>query len=601
MLSATTWTASRSASGAPSADQRFRGALRPLAAALCALVLTAPAVGCAQGTAKPDTARVARGGTLTMLSATDVDFLDPGRTYYTAGYQIALATQRPLYSFAPGDARRPRPDLAAAPPQIADGGRTLTVRLRSGVRFSPPVRRPVRSTDVAYALERAFSASVANPYTSYFGDLVGAPSSPTHGVRPIRGISTPDARTIVFHLRRPTAAAFAMALAMPVTAPVPPEYARPFDARSPSTYNTHVVATGPYMVRNDAAGRLVGYQPGRSIELVRNPSWRPSTDARPAYADRIVVHTDRSDRTLSSKQVFLGHGLVLNGVVPPEELRQRPHDRAHRFATVPLPGFRYFPLNTRIPPLNRVDVRRAIQAAFDREGAQRLRGGPATGAIATHYLPPGVTGFDAAGGSAGPGFDFLARDHAGGDLALARRYLRRAGYASGRYEGDATLLMVGPNSEPDRTVAEFVQTQIERLGFHVRLRLMAYDTALVDWCQVPARRVAVCGGLTWSSDFPDPASMMELAFAGFAIQPQNNGNMAQLAVPAIDRAMRRAETLQGAARERAWGRIDRMVTARAPGILLQWDRATLLCSRDVAGVANAWMAGWDLSYTGLRR
>lgn len=148
MLSATTWTASRSASGAPSADQRFRGALRPLAAALCALVLTAPAVGCAQGTAKPDTARVARGGTLTMLSATDVDFLDPGRTYYTAGYQIALATQRPLYSFAPGDARRPRPDLAAAPPQIADGGRTLTVRLRSGVRFSPPVRRRGRGRRV---------------------------------------------------------------------------------------------------------------------------------------------------------------------------------------------------------------------------------------------------------------------------------------------------------------------------------------------------------------------------------------------------------------------------------------------------------------------
>jgi len=36
------------------------------------------------------------GGTLTMLAASDVDFLDPGHTYYVLGFQVALATQRPL-------------------------------------------------------------------------------------------------------------------------------------------------------------------------------------------------------------------------------------------------------------------------------------------------------------------------------------------------------------------------------------------------------------------------------------------------------------------------------------------------------------------------
>src|SRR5690349_5727660 len=47
-----------------------------------------------------------RGGSVTLLSSTDVDYLDPGHTYYTVGYTILYATQRPLYSVKPGQAER---------------------------------------------------------------------------------------------------------------------------------------------------------------------------------------------------------------------------------------------------------------------------------------------------------------------------------------------------------------------------------------------------------------------------------------------------------------------------------------------------------------
>ena len=40
---------------------------------------------------------------------------------------------------------------------------------------------------------------------------------------------------------------------MPITTPVPQEYAAPFDKKTPSTYDQHVTFTGPYMVKNDAA------------------------------------------------------------------------------------------------------------------------------------------------------------------------------------------------------------------------------------------------------------------------------------------------------------------------------------------------------------
>ena len=52
-----------------------------------------------------------KGGKVTFLAAADVDYLDPGQTYYTFGYTVAYATQRPLYSFKPDDADTPVPDL----------------------------------------------------------------------------------------------------------------------------------------------------------------------------------------------------------------------------------------------------------------------------------------------------------------------------------------------------------------------------------------------------------------------------------------------------------------------------------------------------------
>ena len=120
-----------------------------------------------------------RGGKVTFLAAADVDYLDPGQSYYTFGYAVLYATQRPLYSFEPDDAENPVPDLAESEPEISEDNKTITVKLRSGVRFSPPVDREVTSKDVKYAFERAFSENVPSGYaTSYFADIKGAPDAP---------------------------------------------------------------------------------------------------------------------------------------------------------------------------------------------------------------------------------------------------------------------------------------------------------------------------------------------------------------------------------------------------------------------------------------
>ncbi len=542
-----------------------------------------------------------RGGTLTMLAASDVDFLDPGHAYYALGIQIALATQRPLYGFRPGDLSRQVPDLASGPPAISADGRTITVHIRRGVRFSPPVGREVVSSDVAYAFNRFFSVNVGGQYPGYFADLVGVPAKPTRGVHAISGITTPDARTIVFRLRKPSAAAFVGALTLPASAPVPPEYARQFDAENPSTYNTHVVATGPYMVRNDRQGTTVGYQAGRQIELVRNPNWNRATDRRPAHLDRVLVRTNASDSNIAARQVLNGSHKVLDGTPPPSILKDVSERHDPQAVQLPMGGYRFLPINTTIKPFDKLDVRKAVLAGFDRQAARQARGGPITGPLATHLLPPGIPGFEEAGGAAGPGYDFVSPKSPGGNPALAAQYMRRAGYPTGRYTGKEQFLVAAGNSPSEKSVAQVVQAQLEKLGFRIRLRFVPSDALFTSWCTVPSRKLLTCGsGLAWLKDFPDPQPMLQPVFAGNAIKSTNNSNYSQLNDPAINAAMAKAVYLRGAARRQAWARIDRMIVAQAAVVPLQWEVSTLIRAKDVVGVPNVYFGSWDLSYTSLK-
>ena len=56
-----------------------------------------------------------------MLSAGDVDFLDPGKTYYIYTIGIINALHRGLYAYLAAGRDKPVPDLAADMPEISDG------------------------------------------------------------------------------------------------------------------------------------------------------------------------------------------------------------------------------------------------------------------------------------------------------------------------------------------------------------------------------------------------------------------------------------------------------------------------------------------------
>jgi peptide/nickel transport system substrate-binding protein len=528
-----------------------------------------------------------RGGKLTVLSSGDVDFLDPGKTYYVYAIGIVDALHRGLYSYPPGKTAEPVPDLAEDDPEISADGKTVTVKLRRGVMFSDPVDREVTSADVKYAVERAFTSNVANGYVfTYFGDLVGAPAEPGP-YREIRGIRTPDDHTIVFELKAGTGAALAGALAMPISVPVPKEFARRYDRESPSTYGEqHAVFTGPYMVENDGKGDLTGFTPGRRISLVRNPQYADVGDYRPAFLDAIEFQSGNDDIATATRRILSGEGMASGDLQPPaNRLKSLLESDREQLSVVPGGGWRAISMDTSRPPFDDLDVRKAVIAGFDRTAARQQRGGEALGPIAQHFIPPGMAGFEESNGADGwPEFDWMRAPD--GDRALAAKYFRAAGFASGRYEGGDPLLLVADNAEPDKSIAQITEQQLDEMGFETKLRLVTRDTMLTKFCQVSGSEVSVCPSFGWSQDFSDPQTVLDPTFNGELILQASNVNWPELDDPKVNAALDKAKAItEPDARAAAFAEANKLIVGAAPTITSAESSAS---SRSVTRASPTW-------------
>jgi peptide/nickel transport system substrate-binding protein len=306
------------------------------------------------------------------------------------------------------------------------------------------------------------------------------------------------------------------------------------------------------------------------------------------------------DATVASRQILTGSHMVNGDVVAPGNVLATATRRYKgQLVSVPAGGSHWVALNNAIPPFNDINVRKAVLAGFNRQAMLLTRGGRAVGDIPTHMIPPGVPGFDQAGGYKGPGLDFLAKPQ--GDMNLAAQYFKKAGFSSGKYEGKDTLLMVGTAGGVEEKAAEVAQQNLENMGFKVRLRLVTHDAMYTKYCNVPSQKVQVCPNVGWFKDFPDPQTILDPTFNGKNIIPSNNVNYSQLDVPAINKAMDRAELLTDAnQRAQAWAQIDRMVTEQAPLVPWIWDKYPLIESKDVQGVPSQVNTSWDLAWTSLK-
>jgi peptide/nickel transport system substrate-binding protein len=245
-------------------------------------------------------------------------------------------------------------------------------------------------------------------------------------------------------------------------------------------------------------------------------------------------------------------------------------------------------------------VRKAVIAGFNRAAARQQRGGEALGPIAQHLIPPGMAGFEESNAEQGwvDEMDWLASEE--GDRAKSAEYFKAAGFASGKYEGDEELLIVGDNAEPDKSISQITEQQLNEMGFKTTLRLVTRDTMFTKFCNVPDSEVHVCPSVGWAQDFADPQTMLDPTFNGNNIFETSNSNWPELDVPEVNEAIEAAKLVTDPA-ERAteWANVNKLIMEQAPSIPYMWDYQATVASPNVRGVQNGYSTTWDLNFTSI--
>ena len=193
-----------------------------------------------------------------------------------------------------------------------------------------------RPKDIKYAFERAFSKNVPAGYAgTYFSSTSRArPTKPTTGDQ--ADLRHQDARRPHDRLQAQDGRArrcVAAALVMPITMPVPEEYAKKFDAKTPvdvrPVRRLHRPVHGQ---ERPARASSIGRDAGQAIDIVRNPNWDKTTDYRPAYLDEITIEEGNDDltRRLAPQRSAAARRMCCDSGQPPAPVLKQARSRRTR-------------------------------------------------------------------------------------------------------------------------------------------------------------------------------------------------------------------------------------------------------------------------------
>src|SRR5207253_11000397 len=136
----------------------------------------------------------------------------------------------------------------------------------------------------------------------------------------------------------------------------------------------------------------------------------------------------------------------------------------------------------------------------------KARGGALVSNVMTHFIYPEQPGFEQAGGAAGPKVDY--NEHPQGDMAVAEKYMKLAGFPSGKYTGNATVQVVGSTGNPASTDAEIANQTLKNLGFKTKFNLVDQSAMYSKYCGVVSEEIDVCPNVGWLADFPDGQAVL---------------------------------------------------------------------------------------------
>jgi peptide/nickel transport system substrate-binding protein len=512
---------------------------------LLALVGVLAVVGAACGTGDDGGGgggggQITRGGTLLGGLESDVDAaFDPQKEYYSVTWGFyhccllrTLVTTPAVPSGEGGDELQP--DLATEVPEPSEDGLTYTFNIREGLNFAPPYQdTPITAQSFINAMEREATPAVGAGYPFYYSVIEGFDEFSAGDADSISGM-TANGQTLEVTLTRP-AGDFPFRMMMPAAAPIPDGA----DEGHEKDYGRFLISSGPYMFEGaDEAEApptepFPGYEPGRSIVLVRNPSWDSgSDDIREAYLDRIEVTIGLTTEDMQNKIKAGELDINLDGVPPPQIIQEYQNDpeRQDQVGSFVGDGVYYVSMNVAEPPFDDVNVRKAVNLVTDKDGLLRIRGGPLFGEPAGHSITDPLTGDLLAD------FDPFATPNSAGDAEAARQMMSQSQYDS---DGDGVcdapecegIVAATDEADPYPDQAALLEQNFQEIG--LGLDVTAFErTTMYDKCNDPGAHVAVCLGPGWFKDYPDASTFGEPLFGSAAIGPDSCCNYSLVGAPA---------------------------------------------------------------------
>ncbi len=375
----------------------------------------------------------------------------------------------------------PVPEMAADMPQISADGKTYTVKIKPGLKWSDG--DDLKAEDFVAGIERTCNPDNAGEYQYILSNIVGCDdyyaatdksASEKAALREKLGVRAIDDTTIEFKLQQPQPT-FTTILTMWMTWPVPvhivPDGSTPWPEDP-----TKLAFNGPFVVSE--------YVPKERMVFTRNPNYA----GQPAYLDKITFRYIE-DNVQSNNAFRAGElHMALADATNLKSLQQEFPDKLLSYVTPTTIGLE---MQLKKKPLDNLNVRLALSRAIDRKAlAENVLQGAVT--PTTTWVPPEVLGLD-------PNATDIFEEQIGFNPEKAKEALAAAGYPNG--QGFPTLSILIRDSAGARATAEFLKEQFKTiLNIDVNIEIVDAPTRSKRFTE--GQFELFPGG--WHQDYPDP-------------------------------------------------------------------------------------------------
>jgi peptide/nickel transport system substrate-binding protein len=473
------------------------------------------------------------GGILNATYASFPDYMDPQLSYTAEGWSAMGEVYIPLltYKHAEGaEGAEVVPGLAKEMPKVSNGGKTYTLFLRPGLKYSNG--KPVKASDFPYAIERLFK--VNSPGSPFYTTIVGAEKFSETKSGGIPGIKANDKTgEIQIELEQPRGT-FSNELALMFAAPVPkgtPE--EDLSANPPP-------ATGPYVITNS--------QPGRGWEYERNPVWaKANSKAMPEYPsghiDGAKVTVIRNPQT-QVNDIEQGKFNWMQNPPPADRYTEvKEKFEGTQFKVHTTISTYYFWMNMTKPPFDDVKVRQAVNYAVDPAALERIYSGQIKGT--QQILPPGMPGYE----------KIELYPH---NMAKAKQMIKEA------HPSDMDITVWTDTESPNNEAGEYYEGVLKELGFNTKLKILNADNYSTVTGNESTPELDT-GWSDWFQDYPHPNDFFQPLLAGESIQPTNTYNFSRTDEPELNAEMKKLAAEQlGPEQEKAYAGLDKKFMELAP-------------------------------------